>query len=210
MANKSQYEEISEDSASVILDEQNTMRKVLNRDEELFLECCSLLKSSSDTTEQPRKHLAWPPKPDNFELSNDSDSNILGDNFYEDVSSNSSTTFSSINAKARGLREGGEVLSHAVFEDISTEGGGSSCGSVGRFNEMPSPPVSDYEDGEVFELSPKIESAQIPVDIEKENVPAKLASKLVKKKVQSRQVFILLFEISLFFKQCLFFSESKI
>lgn len=181
MANKSQYEEISEDSTSVNLDEQHKMRKVLNRDEELFLECCSLLKSSSDTTEQPRKHLTWPPKPDNFELSNDSDSNI---NFYEDVS-NSNTTFSSINAKAKELQDGGEVLSHAVFEDISMESsGGSSCGSgIGRFNDMPSPPVSDYEDdGEVFELSPKIESAQIPVDIEKENVPAKV----VKKKVQSR------------------------
>ncbi|XP_066255275.1 titin homolog [Euwallacea similis] len=43
----SQYEEISEDSK--ITEEQNK-RKILNRDEELFLECCSLLKSGSEVS----------------------------------------------------------------------------------------------------------------------------------------------------------------
>ncbi|XP_044267587.1 uncharacterized protein LOC123013236 [Tribolium madens] len=50
----SQYEEISEDSNLRNYDEQKS-RKVLNRDEELFLECCSLLKSSSEVSTYSKK-----------------------------------------------------------------------------------------------------------------------------------------------------------
>lgn len=47
----SHYEEISEDSTVVRKHfEDQKARKVLNRDEELFLECCSLLKSSSEVS----------------------------------------------------------------------------------------------------------------------------------------------------------------
>nr|XP_008194267.1 PREDICTED: uncharacterized protein LOC100142155 [Tribolium castaneum] len=49
-----QYEEISEDSNLRNYDEQKS-RKVLNRDEELFLECCSLLKSGSEVSNYSKK-----------------------------------------------------------------------------------------------------------------------------------------------------------
>lgn len=45
-----QYEEISEDSANIRNYEDQKLRKTLNRDEELFLECCSLLKSGSEVS----------------------------------------------------------------------------------------------------------------------------------------------------------------
>ncbi|RZC39519.1 microtubule-associated protein futsch, partial [Asbolus verrucosus] len=50
----SQYEEISEDSNLRNYDEQKS-RKALNRDEELFLECCSLLKSGSEISNYSKK-----------------------------------------------------------------------------------------------------------------------------------------------------------
>jgi hypothetical protein len=50
----SQYEEISEDSNHRNYDEQKS-RKALNRDEELFLECCSLLKSGSEVSSYSKK-----------------------------------------------------------------------------------------------------------------------------------------------------------
>ncbi|KAJ3634079.1 hypothetical protein MTP99_010987 [Tenebrio molitor] len=50
----SQYEEISEDSNLRNYDEQKS-RKALNRDEELFLECCSLLKSGSEVSSYSKK-----------------------------------------------------------------------------------------------------------------------------------------------------------
>ncbi|CAH1236586.1 unnamed protein product [Diabrotica balteata] len=46
----SQYEEISDDSANIRNYDDPKLRKTLNRDEELFLECCSLLKSSSEVS----------------------------------------------------------------------------------------------------------------------------------------------------------------
>ncbi|XP_050306627.1 uncharacterized protein LOC126743536 [Anthonomus grandis grandis] len=46
----SQYEEISEDSTSARIYDESKQRKTLNRDEELFLECCSLLKSGSEVS----------------------------------------------------------------------------------------------------------------------------------------------------------------
>lgn len=49
-----QYEEISEDSMNNRNYEQERSRKTLNRDEELFLECCSLLKSSSEVSESKK------------------------------------------------------------------------------------------------------------------------------------------------------------
>uniref|UniRef100_A0A6P7H1R8 Titin-like n=1 Tax=Diabrotica virgifera virgifera TaxID=50390 RepID=A0A6P7H1R8_DIAVI len=45
-----QYEEISDDSANIRNYDDPKLRKTLNRDEELFLECCSLLKSSSEVS----------------------------------------------------------------------------------------------------------------------------------------------------------------
>ncbi|XP_057667518.1 uncharacterized protein LOC130900726 [Diorhabda carinulata] len=45
-----QYEEISEDSTNLRNYDDPKLRKTLNRDEELFLECCSLLKSSSEVS----------------------------------------------------------------------------------------------------------------------------------------------------------------
>lgn len=45
-----QYEEISEDSSNTKMYEDQKQRKTLNRDEELFLECCSLLKSGSEVS----------------------------------------------------------------------------------------------------------------------------------------------------------------
>lgn len=51
----SQYEEISEDSTNVRNYEDQKLRKTLNRDEELFLECCSLLKSGSEVSNYSKK-----------------------------------------------------------------------------------------------------------------------------------------------------------
>lgn len=51
-----QYEEISEDSSNFINQfEDQKSRKALNRDEELFLECCSLLKSGSEISTCSKK-----------------------------------------------------------------------------------------------------------------------------------------------------------
>lgn len=51
-----QYEEISEDSSNLTNQfEDPKSRKALNRDEELFLECCSLLKSSSEISISSKK-----------------------------------------------------------------------------------------------------------------------------------------------------------
>lgn len=51
-----QYEEISEESTNLSnsIEEQRS-RKALNRDEELFLECCSLLKSGSEVSERSKR-----------------------------------------------------------------------------------------------------------------------------------------------------------
>ncbi|XP_018566318.1 uncharacterized protein LOC108907224 isoform X2 [Anoplophora glabripennis] len=51
----SQYEEISEDSVNLRSYEDQKLRKTLNRDEELFLECCSLLKSGSEMSSYSNK-----------------------------------------------------------------------------------------------------------------------------------------------------------
>ncbi|XP_045471992.1 uncharacterized protein LOC123678807 [Harmonia axyridis] len=50
-----QIEDISEDSAHLKNSEDVKSRKVLNRDEELFLECCSLLKSGSEVSNFSKK-----------------------------------------------------------------------------------------------------------------------------------------------------------
>ncbi|KAL3281304.1 hypothetical protein HHI36_004515 [Cryptolaemus montrouzieri] len=50
-----QIEDVSEDSVNLKIAEDVKARKVLNRDEELFLECCSLLKSSSEVSNFSKK-----------------------------------------------------------------------------------------------------------------------------------------------------------
>ncbi|KAK9870637.1 hypothetical protein WA026_008199 [Henosepilachna vigintioctopunctata] len=50
-----QVEDISEDSVNLKNSEDVKSRKVLNRDEELFLECCSLLKSGSEVSNFSKK-----------------------------------------------------------------------------------------------------------------------------------------------------------
>ncbi|XP_044752097.1 uncharacterized protein LOC123311995 [Coccinella septempunctata] len=50
-----QIEDISEDSVNPRNSEDIKSRKVLNRDEELFLECCSLLKSGSEVSNFSKK-----------------------------------------------------------------------------------------------------------------------------------------------------------
>nr|XP_023023801.1 uncharacterized protein LOC111511950 isoform X1 [Leptinotarsa decemlineata] len=112
-----QYEEISEDSANLRNYEDQKLRKTLNRDEELFLECCSLLKSGSEVSssysnkrlqnkvmstgglrqvDEPewleKKSLVQKPQ---YDIIDDSDDNSriptpLGDS-YDDDASNSNT-----------------------------------------------------------------------------------------------------------------------
>ncbi|CAG9854086.1 unnamed protein product [Phyllotreta striolata] len=103
-AKPTQYEEISEDSANLRTYDDPKLRKTLNRDEELFLECCSLLKSGSEVSnsyssrkvaDAPRSN--WTEKEDYLEKihSNDYSDNSriptpLG-NSYDDDASNSNT-----------------------------------------------------------------------------------------------------------------------
>ncbi|XP_017782925.1 PREDICTED: titin homolog [Nicrophorus vespilloides] len=121
-----QYEEISEDTRTF---EEQRARKALNRDEELFLECCSLLKSSSEVSNfskksshaislvntykpddewlEPKQQQSYPK--DDF-LSEDSCPNTpIGEN-YDDFS-NSNTIKTDWNTK----------LKEQEFEDISMD-----------------------------------------------------------------------------------------
>nr|CAI5833207.1 unnamed protein product [Callosobruchus analis] len=95
-----QYEEISEDSANLRNCEEQKLRKTLNRDEELFLECCSLLKSGSEVSKSrhvSKQHYAWskdksvPHKPSFEEAEESSNGNSriatpLGSSYDDDAS----------------------------------------------------------------------------------------------------------------------------
>lgn len=101
-----QYEEISEDSSNFIGQfEDQKSRKALNRDEELFLECCSLLKSSSEistcskkstTTGQALEKLHLQPHFNNSMNFMSDTSRLptpLGDSFGEDPCSSTTLPF---------------------------------------------------------------------------------------------------------------------
>ncbi|VEN58496.1 unnamed protein product [Callosobruchus maculatus] len=95
-----QYEEISEDSANLRSYEEQKLRKTLNRDEELFLECCSLLKSGSEVSKSRhvnKQQYAWskdkgvPHKPPFEEADESSNGNSriatpLGSSYDDDAS----------------------------------------------------------------------------------------------------------------------------
>ncbi|CAH0557351.1 unnamed protein product [Brassicogethes aeneus] len=133
-----QFEEISEDSTNIRNYEEQKLRKTLNRDEELFLECCSLLKSGSEVSNysnsKSNKLPNIPNKIDmqqadepnwleNKSLSNKNQSyNVeysdnsriptpLGDNYADDAS-NSNTINSNWNVSVGGKD---------IFEDISQD-----------------------------------------------------------------------------------------
>ncbi|CAH1183153.1 unnamed protein product [Phaedon cochleariae] len=140
-----QYEEISEDSANQRHYEDQKLRKTLNRDEELFLECCSLLKSGSEVSSsysskkmankdvgpvnvrQPdwmeKKNLVQPPELDLDDDYSDDNSRIptpLGDSFDDDAS-NSNTISSDwgVNGRETCAKEDGSARLN--FQGISAE-----------------------------------------------------------------------------------------
>lgn len=134
-----QYEEISEDSGNFANNfEEQKSRKTLNRDEELFLECCSLLKSGSEISSYSKEsnklksfHLKPAYEPDwpehkSFSVQcqiNESSHFIsdtsriptpLGDNFADDACSSNTVSFE---LKKEG-NEKGDIM---MFEDISED-----------------------------------------------------------------------------------------
>ncbi|KAF5295049.1 hypothetical protein FQR65_LT10602 [Abscondita terminalis] len=193
-----QYEQISDDSNSSHLQiEEQKSRKVLNRDEELFLECCSLLKSSSDVSDlcrktskptkflnnfglKPMDELEWleqkqlPMKsailqpPINNTIEIPQTNASVHENFYNDVPY---SNFETRNLKVYLEKtENDNLYSRPpIFEDISTESDGSSQKSV------PNVKSSD-QTGFSVELnhddrsSPNVESAQVPFEEEKASV----------------------------------------
>ncbi|KAK4879644.1 hypothetical protein RN001_007790 [Aquatica leii] len=159
LISSTQYEQISDDSNSSHLQiEEQKSRKALNRDEELFLECCSLLKSSSDVSDLCRKsvkstkflnnfglkpldELEWleqkqlPTKsailehPIHNTIEVQQTNTSVCDNFYNDVS------YSNIeNGNLKVYLEKRDTENFfsrpPIFEDISTESDGSSRKSV--------------------------------------------------------------------------------
>lgn len=137
-----QYEEISEDSGNYANNfEEQKSRKTLNRDEELFLECCSLLKSGSEVSSYSKEsskiksfHLKPAYEPDwpehkSFSVQcqmNESShfmsdtSRIptpLGDNFADDGCSSNTVSFDLKN-KAESASQKGDIV---MFEDISED-----------------------------------------------------------------------------------------
>lgn len=143
-----QYEEISNDSSSVKnqYDDQRS-RKVLNRDEELFLECCSLLKSSSEVSGYSKKSSKTVHVFNNFEMkqsdepewlekknfaknqeyrhemfSNSCPNTPLGDGYGEDYSNTNSNTI----ATDWSTKQREQQQENPVFEDISLDSKGST------------------------------------------------------------------------------------
>lgn len=139
------YEEISEDSVNIRNYEEQKLRKTLNRDEELFLECCSLLKSGSEVSSysnqrsqkvinrlgvKPSDELesmgdkSLVPEPD-YGLQNDySDGNSriptpLGDS-YDDDASDSNTISSNwdINKMEPVFDDNPSVVSNLNFQEV--------------------------------------------------------------------------------------------
>lgn len=138
-----QYEEISEDSVVYINNfEEQKSRKTLNRDEELFLECCSLLKSGSEMSSYSKEsnkmknfHLKPAYEPDWMEQKsfsiqcqmNESShfmsdtSRIptpLGDNFTDDACCSNTVSFNLNNKTENHQLEKGDIV---MFEDISED-----------------------------------------------------------------------------------------
>ena len=147
----SQYEEISNDSSCVRNNyEDQRSRKVLNRDEELFLECCSLLKSSSEMSNTSKPSLKIKDHLNNFgvkqtnipnwmnkksfasesaDLKNEPypescPNSPLGDGYGNDLSnSNSNTIDTDWNLKAKQ----DDCVDKPLFEDISLDEKDSFC-----------------------------------------------------------------------------------
>lgn len=137
-----QYEEISEDSGNYANNfEEQKSRKTLNRDEELFLECCSLLKSGSEVSSYSKSskiksfHLKPAYEPDwpehkSFSVQcqmNESShfmsdtSRIptpLGDNFADDACSSNTVSFDLKNKTESNEEKVGDIM---MFEDISED-----------------------------------------------------------------------------------------
>ncbi|GJQ67297.1 hypothetical protein Trydic_g8197 [Trypoxylus dichotomus] len=154
-----QYEEISNDSSSVRnqFDDQRS-RKVLNRDEELFLECCSLLKSSSEVSGYSKRssktvhvfnnfEMKQSDEPDWLEKKNFSSKNQeykhnifpnscpntpLGDGYGDDYSNTNSNTI----ATDWSTKQREQQQENPVFEDISLDSKGSTTSKQenGQFN----------------------------------------------------------------------------
>lgn len=187
-----QYEEISEDSnCSNFHFEEQKSRKALNRDEELFLECCSLLKSSSDVSDlskktkpplflsnfniKPLAPIEWleqkplttrscefPPVQNNIE-----DDSSLSDHFYNDLSySNSSSSFCYLNGNVDNEKPVNDNFFNqpAIFEDISTDSQKSIKSLANCFKDFNKclPISTNSKTSNDDCISPMVESAQIP------------------------------------------------
>ncbi|XP_031347124.1 uncharacterized protein LOC116173642 [Photinus pyralis] len=189
------YEQISDDSNSSHFPiEEQKSRKVLNRDEELFLECCSLLKSSSDVSDLCRKSVKPAKFFNNFGLKpvdelewmeqkqipiagtlldhttatplNLTHSNTpVCDTFYSDV------TFSNTdNSNSKIFLEKSDnnfFTQPPMFEDISTESDDSSRKSMTNSKSVATA-SAEYNGNANFgnedRSSPNVESAQIPCE----------------------------------------------
>ncbi|CAH1954133.1 unnamed protein product [Acanthoscelides obtectus] len=126
-----QYEEISEDSANLRNYEEQKLRKTLNRDEELFLECCSLLKSGSEVSKS--RHAAWskdksvPHKPPFEEANESSNGNSriatpLGSSYDDDASDSNtiSSNWGLRNETTKDLKRDGDkskILGFRINEE---------------------------------------------------------------------------------------------
>ncbi|KAK5646281.1 hypothetical protein RI129_004745 [Pyrocoelia pectoralis] len=190
-----QYEQISDDSNSSHFPvEEQKSRKALNRDEELFLECCSLLKSSSDVSDLCRKSVKSTKFLNNFgfkpldelewmeqkqlpipnTLLDHTSTNPLNlthsntpicETFYSDV------TFSNTdnsNSKMFLEKSDNNFFSQPpIFEDISTESDDSSRKSLTNSQSVAVASI-EYNSNINFNnedrSSPNVESAQIPCE----------------------------------------------
>ncbi|KAL1490385.1 hypothetical protein ABEB36_013093 [Hypothenemus hampei] len=140
-----QYEEISDDSSNVKVVFEEKQRKTLNRDEELFLECCSLLKSGSEVSSYSKQALENK-KPvqtaeDAHEFSDNSRTPTpLGDTYDDDASNsntissnwhlnserppgvNQSFSFEEVKNKEDSNMTFGEILSQGLQHQFNTRG----------------------------------------------------------------------------------------
>lgn len=142
-----QYEEISEDSGNYAHNfEEQKSRKTLNRDEELFLECCSLLKSGSEVSSYSKEsskiksfHLKhtyegdWPEhKSFSVQCQMNESSHFmsdtsriptpLGDNFVDDGCSSNTVSFDLKNKAETEAPKGDIVMYEDISEDKSLQG----------------------------------------------------------------------------------------
>ncbi|KRT81304.1 hypothetical protein AMK59_5242 [Oryctes borbonicus] len=209
-----QYEEISNDSSSVRnqFDDQRS-RKVLNRDEELFLECCSLLKSSSEVSGYSKRssktvhvfnnfEMKQSDEPDWLEKKNFSSKNQeykhdifanscpntpLGDGYGDDYSNtNSNTIATDWSTKQREQQE------NPVFEDISLDSKGSTTSKQenGQFKTA-QPTFANFqlfttEHPKMSEAAGKADVNGMPPPIDGNNIDGKGADEDFKKKMVSR------------------------